>query len=111
MKTSDLLTLAKVRLIRTGWFQGGMHLNRGGVPNEDVPCCLLAALDDVQFQWDDTGDNWFDADNMAECIVRELIGTGRGIGLWNDAPDRTFDEVITILDKAIIVAQERENYA
>jgi hypothetical protein len=86
-----LLRAAKERLLTLGWWQGML----GGI---EGPNCLAGAL------------NRIDRSNRAakELLVGHMPITYTGsatptmhIALWNDKPDRTFEEVLEVIDRAI----------
>lgn len=41
---------------------------------------------------------------MAYCTLQEAVGT-KGVAGWNDAPERTHEEVLAAFDKAIEIAR------
>lgn len=80
-------TLIEVRqlLIDKGWCQ---HFSE----NDLGQYCLMGALSIV-------------GDPNDEAYIYLYPLTNYGVSRWNDAPGRTFEEVIALLDKAIAGAQ------
>ena len=89
------LRAARGHLVEFGWQQG----KQGG---HGEPCCAMGAITAAVT----SGDVYHGArDALAAQLVVE---TGkRWIADWNDAPGRTFAEVLDLLDKAIAAEEAR----
>lgn len=86
MTAHEILIRAKAYLLNHGWTQGGYGNKRNG------PRCMLGAIDEV------TGMRF----GGPEAHFVLLDFTPSGVPTWNDAPHRTFEEVIDVFDKAIL---------
>jgi hypothetical protein len=98
-------------IIRTnGWHQGGLYdldvnvrrvaAGEPELPPSACPVCLIGAIN-----VEATGETW-DPEDVAYDVrlwVRELIGGAPGV--WNDAPGRTVDEVLDLLERAAVAAE------
>ena len=96
-KIADILRNGKLLIETHGWGQGdGAMPPRGGY-------CVLTAIGG------DEGDYHYDAIRLFER-ANGIGPTGFGISVigWNDAPERTKEEVFAAFDKAIALA-EQEN--
>lgn len=111
-EVQELLERTKEVLAERGWSQGGLSNYRGPTgsqrPGDQVgTCCLVGALnaaynvdtDSVFFP--ENGDRTYWA---AQGLIRGAGKMKDSIAYWNDAPDRTLDEVNAVLDKAIEAA-------
>lgn len=80
-------------LITRGWYQGGYQAEDGRV------CIAGAAKYAVEVQ-PEMGRNsvQYDEWRAAVDVIRSLVG--QNVGYWNDAPERTFDEVLRVAKEA-----------
>lgn len=98
MRTSETLTAAKVRLVRYGWHQGG------GAVSVCKPTCVSDAIFEA-------GDCAYAAYYPAQDLfMRVTTGSLKLSALydWNDAPERTLQDVLDAFDAAIAIAQQQE---
>lgn len=88
---------AKEILLTQGWYCGGA---RG--PNRE-PCIIIACADAYWELYPEK--DLHDGDCVRiHSILEEIIGLPKGhVPLWNDDPRRTLEEVIAVLDQAIIL--------
>jgi hypothetical protein len=98
MKLSEILRAGKANIETRGWCQGD-EATIHGPPNG--PCCVATAMP--------SGPE-FDHSLLAIDLFKETNGIDPkiGIGAWNDAPERTKEEVLAAYDKAITAAEEQE---
>ena len=105
-----LLTGAKDYLEEYGWCQGLFQ-------NSEGRYCLVGAMDASRKQYNrehfggrrrNSYVRRTAADGASNLLIEEMgtKGGGRGLVYWNDAHERTEDEVLKLLDDMI---QEREN--
>lgn len=100
MKTKHILQDARARLVAKGW------LNYRTMEANDYNSgkrCVVQAI------WDATDANVrIDADhvkwNAVTSLFREVNRIKTPIPVWNDRPERTFEDVLEAFDKAIAVA-------
>lgn len=90
----EVLTKMKELLMEKGWCQGTLRNDQGNL-------CLLGTLDQVYLN----NDLLTPYNRAAEAIRRQI--ESRSISNWNDAVGRTFNEVIDILDAAILAEKEK----
>lgn len=90
MTVSDhTLTEARRLLVERGWGQGCYGRGTNG------PYCILGALLEAS------------SDQRAYDQARKILVSANpgidtwAVNVWNDAPDRTIDDVLTALDRAI----------
>lgn len=100
MTIADDLRAAKARLIERGWCQGDEEAIHGG---PDRRCCAATAI-----RW---GSSSFTSEQWKSCesthsLFRKANGIAGNVADWNDAPERTLDEVLAAYDKAIAAAEE-----
>lgn len=98
METNDVLNQAADYLQEHGWIQGGLGKPGG-------PRCAMGALKSV----------------LGETSVIEFVAyppyralrrhVGGFVSDWNDAPERTADQVIATLRAAAVIAESRETVA
>lgn len=98
-RTQEILTEARDLLITKGWWQGGLATTDGvtstqiGDPNA-IAFCAYGAVCEID-----------ESDEAVGSLFRALEEiTSSAIGPWNDAPDRTFAEVLALFDRAIELA-------
>ena len=82
--TLEVLVAARWILVRWGWRQGAYGEGQG-------PHCVIGALREV-----DTESGIMSAAESALCMR-----LGSNLASFNDAPGRTFGEVLTLLDRTI----------
>lgn len=99
MKLSEILRAGKANIERRGWGQGD-EVCLMGLP--DGPCCVATALpkDGPNLELSMVAIELFQKANGLDLM--------QGIGDWNDAPERTKEEVLAAYDKAITAAEEQE---
>lgn len=90
MTPADVIREARNVLFERGWHKGSMY-----GPGQSG--CLLTAL----------GVAAVGGQEQIPLALRAIheAGVSRCIPLWNDAPSRTFDDVIDMLDKAEKIAE------
>lgn len=95
MAPADILRAARARLAEPGvWVKGPMAC-------ADACDCIATALGTVA-----TDKNWNDAITAGEIVQKVLNVDGElEVFDWNDAPERTLDEVLALYDKAIALAE------
>ena len=92
MKTSVTLRAAKLYMEAHGWTQGRTGILGG-------PCCTRGAILHCSISFEDT----VRAFDYMRCVI------GRdSIPAWNDADDRTVEEVFAAFDRAIELAEADE---
>jgi hypothetical protein len=95
LNTAETLTAAKNLLVEKGWIQGEAQTDDG--------FCLLGALGHVTYQ--DALDTPFNEDyDNAVVAVRDSLFARRSNGIisgFNDNPETTLEDVLTLLDEAI----------
>lgn len=103
-KIADILRAGKANIESKGWCQGDERALADGHPHG---CCVATSVTDV------TGINnhtTYNAGMDAMMLFKRANGINPDlcIGTWNDAPERTKEEVLAAFDKAIALA-EQEN--
>ena len=99
MKTSEVIRGARNVLFERGWTKHYLHNSAGNV-------CLRGALMQAtagRISW-----SVWDDISPAESIISGKLINGVNVAAWNNAPGRTFDEVIEVLDKAEKIAEQME---
>lgn len=100
MKTKQLLEEARARLVSKGWLNyGNMEANDY---NSGKRCVVQAIWDatDANARYDSDHVKW----NAVTSLFREVNRIKTPIPVWNDDPERTFEDVLEAFDKAILVA-------
>src|SRR4051812_12227413 len=109
MTTSDgtlkVLQNAKNRLVTKGWIKFGFFNDAGSA-------CLVGALHGMQritnmdriVDYQHNREGIHQAYDFIDEILKEQYNYTGGLMDFNDADERTFDEVIAVLDKAIVKA-------
>jgi hypothetical protein len=96
MMMSEILRAGKARIEQLGWCQGDEKAIFSGNKHG---CCTGTALQPA-------GDAALDAIKfLAKANGIDMRG---GIGIWNDAPERTVDDVLAAYDNAIAAAELQE---
>lgn len=103
---SELLTMARTRLLEKGWIKGHLGDPRGRV-------CAMGAvhytLRDISIH---LGSNENLHDKLLDLLSRAAGVAGRTrIPTWNDAKNRNFNEILAAFDEAILLAKEEERDA
>ncbi len=93
MLISEILTAAKERIKVQGWHNGSVFAD-----GDMYKACWLIGL----YCYHPGEYNRRDVGNL----LREVLGVNE-LATWNDAPDRTVDEVYAALDQTIALAKER----
>lgn len=113
MKVSEILRRGKANIELQGWCQG----DEAAIWGKDGRCCVATA---ISIQTDLIvkasalhGTRYRDLGAEAVNLFKRANGIpqGEGIATWNDAPERTKDEVLAAYDKAIAAAEESERGA
>lgn len=102
MSAVDVLRAAADKLMRDGWAQGsGDGEGQGGVfwNNPNGTCCVRGAMCvATRYQGSCWADSWFYENEEAARALETFVDVPIGyIPVWNDAPERTADEVIDAL--------------
>lgn len=107
MKLSEILRAAKALIETRGWCQGD-EASIWGPPNG--PCCAATAISQLNIPW--SGGQSFQG-NGAIKLLKQAAGLPEiyGLAQWNDAPERTKEEVLAAYDKAITAAEAQEQEA
>lgn len=102
MTTADILRGAKARLIRIGWGKGDAECIAGR-DLKALRCCAATAIamtNNVEFaRLSEIGKFFVEVNGIDKT---------RGIAYWNDAPERTIEDVLAAYDKAIAAAEALE---
>src|SRR5438105_3300335 len=101
MTTHKVLVGAKAYLLRHGWKQGD-YGDYGG------PRCLVGGVCSAMGRPIDEVEH-----SPAHALLCDLLDLKYGhlVPMWNDEEDRTFDEVIALLDKAILATAPDPEFA
>lgn len=94
MKLSEILRAGKQRIETLGWVQG----DEAVFQEHSIKCCAATAMCAVEWSYQQAGAacRFFERTNGIE------IG---GIADWNDAPERSKEDVLAAYDKAIAAAE------
>lgn len=97
MKISETFQKTKEVLLDRGWYKGFWTGDNGKL-------CILGALSAAG-----DGRTWLRNVKFLNTFAVEkgLVPTGRSIALWNDNPTTSFNNVLDLLDEAIIAAKEQ----
>ena len=97
MTDKEILIRAKELLVKRGWCQGEYEDSQGRI-------CLSKSVNLVESKLKDR--------RSVRILIKDLIVKPNGpfisIPTWNDVPERTKEEVFSLLDRAIEKAQEDE---
>lgn len=96
---ADILRGAKARLIRIGWAKGdGPTIHAKGPALRCCAATAIAMANNIEYAV---------LHETAKLFVRANpeIDPARGIADWNDAPERTLEDVLAAYDKAIAAAE------
>lgn len=107
MKTVDVLKLAK-ELIAKGWCQYYAAIGAGGrpvFPGSSYACkwCLTGSLVGAISMKKGLA-SYTELLRTSSFAMREALGTD-ALMAWNDAPDRTQEDVLAAFDKGIAIAE------
>jgi hypothetical protein len=95
VKISEILRAGKQRIERFGWVQGDIAVAAAG---DDGPFCAATAMPCAM-----------GAGAAIEFFKKAIdLDPKNGLGEWNDAPERTKEEVLAAYDKAIAAAEAQE---
>lgn len=105
IRAKEVLIRGRARLEK-GWCQGASARDENGYTvGANLPVatsfCIFGAL---------TYEDRYDGTLDARQLVREVLGAKLGdgaIATYNDAPGRTKEEVLALVDKAIALAEEK----
>ena len=107
MKPGDLLREARELLsVAERWTKEGAFLDAAGRArwpgSPTATCfCMVGAVHHVQHLH---GAEHYLAARDAVALLRDVLGPGVALVLWNDAPERTHAEVLVVFDRAIALA-------
>jgi len=87
VSTADLLREAAGAIATYGWIQGSAGY-------EEVGFCAVGAL---SYAIDETGGTDSSYAAAYSALLDEVGGRGGSVVMWNDAPDRTKEQVIDTL--------------
>ncbi len=90
----ETLEAAKRELIEHGWTQGAYQFGDS--------LCVVGAIAKAKCI-DNSSETFF-----LEGVVEWERKSGCSIAAWNDDPHRTFNDVMSAFDKAILLAKEEE---
>ena len=97
------LHAVRERLVKHGWVQGETR-------SADGRCCILGALSEyippIAHRYDEPATGALRRQEVRRALWRVLPPTVE-ISTFNDAPGRTFAEVLALLDKAIAAEEAR----
>lgn len=93
---ATILRIAKDRIVRLGWCQGDENACHGETLTG--PRCAATAFMSV-----------VPVDHPIYDLFKKANGITTSIGTWNDAPERTLEDVLAAYDKAIAAAEEIAN--
>lgn len=93
---AEILRAGKARLLKDGWCQGDDEAIFGALPRK---YCAATAIKAV-------------GEDPALKFFKDINGlSGMGIADWNDAPERTLEEVLAAYDRAITAADLKITHA
>lgn len=91
--TPTVWAKAKAEIQHRGWHKGWFYDQND--PKAIAPVCLGGAICVVT-----TGDPVADMDHRADAALTKLMDRlGMQVAPWNDAPERTLDDVYALLDE------------
>ena len=107
MKHELLVNLNSLRAlfdVPSKWVQGAPSTNSVGEhvrPSSTVAICWCLMGGVSKITYDDN--DMISYDNMIDALLRSLrlLGYEGGIASWNDNPERTFEDVLAVIDQAI----------
>lgn len=95
MTIAETLRAGKARIERGPWGKG-----KGASPPRGDACCVVTAIAGPSHHYHSDVIELFERANGIDSAI--------GVIAWNDAPERTKEEVLAAFDKAITLA-EQEN--
>ena len=103
---AELLTDARALLARpNGWCQAAGKMSRPDDDGSFIDCYdPIGALQQVTYGWDQSPGYHDAVSVMRQCIPNDGIADNYSvprINRWNDAWERTQDEVLAMIDRAI----------
>lgn len=99
MTTHETLVAAKSHLMEHGWCQGALH--------RDDQVCVIGAINVAGWGSIELNEQQLGERRPLLGLLSE-INEAMVCGSWNDAPERTFDDVIALLDRAILATAPAE---
>jgi hypothetical protein len=104
MKTVLQILEEAQKLVMAGWTQGAWARDNQGLPvkylvngNKAVCFCTLGAI----YHNIESGDDGAQIGEETQSRFKEAISSKQNIVRWNDAPERTREEVVAAFDRAI----------
>jgi len=102
----EVLVAAKWILENVGWCQNvSVRIDSA---NRPVAYCLAGSMGTVETVWDERGQigksPWWKARTIVAETIQHLYKTHDMIPEWNDRQSRTKEEVLALLDVAIVKA-------
>lgn len=88
MTLKDTLVEAKNQILTHGWIQRDLESAEG--------YCIMGAIDAASF---DDIESFLSATSLVKSLLRDR-GHVNAVSSWNDAPHRTEQEVLNLLDEA-----------
>jgi hypothetical protein len=112
MKTSDVLNKAADLIEERGWLQGihGLGTDRGLCMEGGILAALGRSRDDCAFRGSQYGGRCPVYNAVMEHLGRADY-TEKPLWRWNDAEERTADEVIATLRAVAVIESAREEAA
>lgn len=102
MTLVEILQQMRNNLMEHGWCQGQIRDESGRV-------CLVGSLSSDHDLW------WYISPEMHVAVFDSLYAViggrcdeGPALGTWNDEEGRTFNEVLEVLDAAMLIAKNNE---
>jgi hypothetical protein len=106
-----------IEVIKTnGWIQGWLYDPAQSLPHEQCRVCLLGAVGLAMLE--QPGEPWISFEEELRDLGPIIVALGltnrlngedtrpmQVLGTWNDAPDRTVDEVLDALERAAVAAE------
>lgn len=103
MRPSEIIREARNQLFERGWTQREAESSDGRV-------CIMGAVNFAVYGRSHCPMDYdAEKEGLRNRVADLLSPTGAAVAHWNDAPGRTFDEVIEHLDKAEKLAEAAEN--
>jgi hypothetical protein len=92
----DVLRDAKQLIVTEGWWQAGQEHDRG---DGRIRACAVSSVTRSGFG------SWDRIDGAITALTRVIgVSDARVIADWNDAPERTLEDVLSAFDRAIELA-------
>jgi len=110
-ETAAILDKAADVIERNGWYQGSYFNEVAGRAPADCPVCTYGAIHIAAFGEPtpvlETEESAMGEANRAVNVLRKYLGITSVGAVWNDASDRTAEQVITALRGAAQAERER----